>query len=73
MARVLMWEGLNASGRKVRGVVALTDKQDELTARRELICAKGNGANPVRIRKINLKELPDLPAGGAEDSEGTQN
>lgn len=68
-----MWEGLNASGRKVRGVVALTEKQDELTARRELICGKGNASNPVRVRKIILKELPDLPAGGTGDSEGTQN
>ncbi len=73
MARVLMWEGLNSSGRKVRGVLALTENQDETTARRELVCAKGNSNTPVRVRRIILKELPDLPAKGPGDSEGTTN
>jgi len=72
MARVLMWEGTNTLGRKVRGVVALQEGQDEVTARRELVCAKGNAANPVRVRRIILKELPDLPAGPGEGTEGGQ-
>ena len=73
MARVLMWEGLNSAGRKVRGVLALTDNQDEISARRELVCSKGNGTTPVRVRRIILKELPDMPTKGPGDSEGTKN
>ena len=56
---VLVWEGNTPEGKRCKGVMRCEAAQDELEARRELICSLGNGPRPVRVRKINCKPVAD--------------
>ncbi|MCE2804146.1 MAG: hypothetical protein LW700_02895 [Gemmataceae bacterium] len=60
---VLIWEGNTPEGKRCKGVMRCDGSQDELEARRELICSLGNGPRPVRVRKIASK-----PVAGTQSS-----